>query len=137
MRHLVVFTWWSLWELENKFLIEKDIDERDKYVAYDSLLMGYGAYIVTVSMDYIIRNTKLYITTPLYIVTILMGWFATVNIWRGLWSMLDHYWLPNILRDENYIISHLISLMLLSLLLVSNSISNDGIIRDEESPTIV
>ena len=98
MRHLVVFTWWSLWELENKFLIHKDIDEKDPYVATDSLLMGYAAYIVTVTMDYIIRNikiTKLYITTPLYIATILMGWFATVNVWRGLWSMLDHYWLPS------------------------------------------
>ena len=40
-------------------------------------------------------------------------------------------------HDENYIISHLVSLLLLSLLLVSNSISNDGIIRDTESDIIV
>ena len=28
MRHLVVFSWWSLWELENKFLQPKLIGEK-------------------------------------------------------------------------------------------------------------
>ena len=140
MRHLVVFSWWSLWELENKFLIPKEIGEKDHYVSYDSLLMGYSAFIVTYGLDYLARNltsTKLYIMKPLYVVTVLFGFFATVNVWRGLWSMLDHYFLPAIDHDENYIVSHLIGLVFLTLAMAVNSISNDGIILDSETEEIV
>jgi len=140
MRHLVIFSWWSLWELENQFLQVKLIGEEDKYVAVDSLLMGYSAFIITYALDYLSQNmncTKLYITKPLYIFTILLGHFATVNVWRGLWSMLDHFFLPGINHDENYIISHLVSLLLISLAMVSTSISNDSIILDHETDNIV
>ena len=140
MRHLVVFSWWSLWELENQFLLQKEIGEIDSYVAYDSLLMGYTAFMVTFGLDYLVKNitsTKLYIRKPLYIFTILFGFFATVNVWRGLWSMLDHYFLPSIDHDANYIISHLIGLVFLTLAMAVNSISNDGIILDNETEEIV
>ena len=140
MRHLVVFSWWSLWELENQFLQVKLIGEEDKYVAVDSLFMGYGAFILTYGLDYLYQNmncTKLYITKPLYVFTLLLGHFATVNVWRGLWSLLDHYFLPDINHDENYIISHLVSLLLISLAMVSTSISNDSIILDHETDYIV
>ena len=72
--------------------------------------MGYGAFIITYFLDYLVRNlstTKLYITKSLYIATVLLGFFATVNVWRGLWSMLDHYFLPKLNLDENYIIRYL------------------------------
>jgi len=140
MRHLIVFSWWSLWELENQFLTQKDIGEKDHYVAVDSLLMGYCAYIVTYGLDYLHQNistTKLYVNKALYVFTILFGLFATVNIWRGLWSMLDHYFLPDIDHDENYLLSHIISLVLLTVAMVSSTISNDGIILDTESDTII
>ena len=140
MRHLVVFSWWSLWELENKFLLPKEIGETDDYVAYDSLLMGYSALLVTYGLDYLVKNmksTKLYIMKPLYVATILFGFFATVNVWRGLWSMLDHYFLPAISKDENYVISHLLGLLVLTLAMAVNSISNDGIILDNETEEIV
>ena len=140
MRHLIVFSWWSLWELENQFLTQKDIGEKDTYVAVDSLLMGYCAYIVTYGLDYLHQNTtttKLYVNKTLYVFTILFGLFATVNIWRGLWSMLDHFFLPDIDHDENYLLSHIISLVLLTLAMVSTTISNDGIILDTETDTIV
>ena len=29
MRHLVVFCWWSLWEIENQFLMDKQIGRTD------------------------------------------------------------------------------------------------------------
>lgn len=140
MRHLVVFSWWSLWELENQFLLPKEIGEIDHYVSYDSLLMGYAAFIVTYGLDYLFKNltsTKLYIMKPLYVLTILFGFFATVNVWRGLWSMLDHYFLPAVNLDENYILSHLIGLVFLTLAMAVNSISNDGIILDNETEEIV
>jgi len=140
MRHLVIFSWWSLWELENMFLTPKEIGEIDTYVSSDSLLMGYSALIVTHGLDYLNRNTKttkLYIKKPLYIVTILFGFFSSVNVWRGLWSMLDHYFLPSINHDENYIVSHLIGLVFLTLGMAVNSISNDGIILDDETEEIV
>jgi len=140
MRHLIVFSWWSLWELENQFLTQKDIGEKDTYVAVDSLLMGYCAYIVTYGLDYLHQNTtttKIYVNKTLYVFTILFGLFATVNIWRGLWSMLDHFFLPDIDHDENYLLSHIVSLVLLTLAMVSTTISNDGIILDTETDTII
>ena len=140
MRHLVVFSWWSLWELENQFLLPKEIGEIDSHVSYDSLLMGYTAFIVTFGLDYLVKNitsTKLYVLKPLYIFTILFGFFATVNVWRGLWSMLDHYFLPSINPDANYIVSHLLGLVFLTLAMAVNSISNDGIILDNETEEIV
>jgi len=140
MRHLIVFSWWSLWELENQFFEKKFIGEIDTYVAKDSLLMGYAAFIVTYALDYLVKNTdctKLYVTRPLYVLTILLGHFATVNIWRGLWSMLDHYFLPNINHDENYIISHISGLLLLTLCLVSSSIANDSIVLDSETEEVI
>ena len=140
MRHLIVFSWWSLWELENQFLIEKDINKKDQYVAWDSLVMGYCAYIVTYGLDHLHQNTnttKLYVDKALYVFTILFGLFATVNIWRGLWSMLDHYFLHDIDHDENYLLSHIIGLVLLTAAMVSSTISNDGIILDTETDTII
>ena len=123
MRHLIVFSWWSLWELENQFLTQKDVGEKDNYVAVDSLLMGYCAYIVTYGLGFIHQNTsttKLYANKALYVITVIFGLFATVNIWRGLWSMLDHFFLPEIDHDENYLLSHIISLVLLMLAMVSS-----------------
>ena len=102
--------------------------------------MGYGAFIITYALDYLWQTTsctKLYVTRPLYVFTILIGHFATVNVWRGLWSMLDHYFLPDINHDENYIISHLVSLLLISLAMLATSISNDSIILDHETENIV
>ena len=140
MRHLVIFAWWSLWELENQFLIPKEIGKIDHYVSSDSLLMGYSALIVTFGLDYLNKNTKttkLYVKKTLFIATILFGFFSTVNVWRGLWSMLDHYFLHAINPDENYILSHLLGLVILTLAMAVNSISNDGIILDNETEEIV
>ena len=91
---------------------------QDTYVAVDSLLMGYAGFLVTYALDQLgssltKRSTKLYISRGLTVATVLMGWFSTVslflqiffrpqhfkhcaqvNVWRGVWSMLDHYFLP-------------------------------------------
>jgi len=140
IRQFIVFCWWSLWSLENQFLLPKDIGEKDKLVSYDSLLMGYGGAIITFSFNRLIKDlttTKLYITKPLSSLITVLAFFSSVNVWRGLWSMLDHYFLPSINQDENYIIGHVAGLTVLMCLLVSNTICNDMIVLDSETESAV
>ena len=42
-----------------------------------------------------------------------------------------------IVQDENYAISHLVSLALLSLAMVTTSISNDGIVLDTQADEVI
>ena len=42
-----------------------------------------------------------------------------------------------IVQDENYAISHLVSLALLSLAMVTTSISNDGIVLDTQADSVI
>ena len=42
-----------------------------------------------------------------------------------------------IVQDENYAISHLVSLALLSLAMVTTSISNDGIVLDTQADAVI
>ena len=37
--------------------------------------------------------------------TTLLAFWASVNVWRGVWSMLDRYFLPGINMEENYVVS--------------------------------
>ena len=70
----------------------------------------------------------------------------SVNVWRGLWSLQSHYFLPGLQQvpskkapkgfpchlfpqDENYLVSHILGLAALSLLKVSNTIGNDNIVK--------
>jgi len=134
VRQLIVLSWWSLWSLENKFFYFQTPDDAElETVSWDSLLLGYCLAMVSVSLSQLLLRlncTKLYIVKPLDLLTTILAFYASVNVWRGLWSMLDHYFLPNLQQDENYLISHMVGLAALSLLRISNSIGNDNIVKD-------
>ena len=51
--------------------------------------------------------------------------------------MLDHYFLPTIAQDENYIIGQLVGIVALTAIMVSNTISNDSIVLDSETENAV
>jgi hypothetical protein len=61
---------------------------------------------------------------------------SSVNVWRGLWSLQSHYFLPGLQQDENYLVSHILGLAGLSLLKVSNTIGNDNIVKDCEAEEV-
>jgi len=140
IRQLIVFCWWSLWSLENQVLLKTYMGMEDLNVSYDSLLMGYAGTILTLFLDKMVQRittTKLYIVKPITTLVTLLAFFSSVNVWRGVWSMLDHYFLPGIDKDENYIIGHIVGIVALTVLRVANTISNDTIVLDSETEQVV
>jgi len=140
IRQLVVFSWWSLWALENHFLKLNFMGEDVADVSWDSLLLGYAGSMLVMGLDLVSANltsTKLYIAKPLNTLLILLAFLSSVNVWRGIWSMLNHYFLAKIEPDENYIISHIAGLGILSVLLLANTISNDKIVLDCDTASVV
>jgi len=140
IRQLIVFCWWSLWSLENQFLLKNHIGMADFDVSYDSLLLGYAGAMLSLCLDKLIQNlttTKLYIVRPAATLVTVLAFFSSVNVWRGVWSMLDHYFLPTIAQDENYIIGHIVGIVALTAIMVANTISNDSIVLDSETENAV
>jgi len=139
-RQLVVFSWWSLWSLENTHLVSNRIGERDSSVAYDSLLMGYSGTALVFTMDKLLissTSTKLYITKPLRYFTTILGFFASMNVWRGVWSLYDNFLFPQVAQELNYLVSMSLGFLVLSLMLLSNTICNDMIVPDSEEGELV
>ena len=48
---------------------------------------------------------QLWLGRILTTLTTLLAFWASVNVWRGVWSMLDRYFLPGINMEENYVVS--------------------------------
>lgn len=140
VRQIVVLTWWSLWSLENTFFyFQTPEGETDEVVSWDSLLVGYIAAMVSVALSQVLlglHSTKLYVNLILDWLTTLLAFFASVNIWRGLWSLQTNFFLPHLQKDENYLISHVLGLAALSLLRVSNTIGNDNIVKNCEAEEV-
>jgi len=140
VRLMVVFCWWSLWSLEDRFLILNKISEVDKTIAYDSVILGYGVALIVFLMDIVVETsttTKQYIKKPLRATTIIIAFFASVNVWRGVWSIYDSFLFPGIPKELNYVASILTAILALSALQLSNTICNDHIVMDtSEEPVI-
>jgi len=140
VRQLIVFCWWSLWSLENEFLKLNFMGEESSDVSVDSLLIGYAGAMLSVTLDQLaqgLTSTKLYLARPISVFITLLAFFSSVNVWRGVWSMLNHYFFSNLDPDENYVISHIAGLCILSALLLSNTISNDMVVQDSESSSVI
>lgn len=141
VRVLIVMCWWSLWSLEGSFLIPNLIGRRDDEVAYDSFLIGYFMTCVVAFMDRMLVNypsSKQYINKPLRVLIILLAFIASVNVWRGVWSLYDNFLFPRVNPVLNYGLSVLLSYLALALLKLSNTICNDNIVWDPiEGPLII
>jgi len=137
VRLLVVFCWWSLWSLEDGVLILNIIGVKDDKVAYDSIILGYTTTVLVFLADKsMIRPTKLYINKILECILTLLGFFASVNVWRGVWSLYDNYLFPGVGRELNYLASSVAGFLLLAVMWLSNSISMDHIVADEAGANI-
>merc|ERR1719228_2128410 len=103
VRQVIVFCWWSLWSLENKFLpLYSGVE--NTAVLYDSLLLGYLGSLLCLMLDLMVQKmtvTKVFMVRSTVMVVTVLSFFSSVNVWRGLWSLLNHYFLPNINHDEN------------------------------------
>jgi len=142
VRVLIVMCWWSLWSLESDFLIPNLIGIKDDTVATDSFLIGYTLTIIVAVLDRILLNypfSKQYINKPLRGLLIVLAFIASVNVWRGVWSIYDNFLFPNVDHFLNYLVSALLAYLVLALFKVTNTICNDMIVWDPavmEAPVI-
>ncbi|XP_070498973.1 uncharacterized protein [Chironomus tepperi] len=130
---LVVFVWRGLWVLLDLKLFPEDATVS----AWASLIIGYAIVGITFSMQPIMKWAceKLEGFWRIIIADIFLfvSFIGTVNVWRGIWALLDIYFLP-----ENKLLSdwltHGVSLVLLILLNCSNSVLVRGVYIDAEEP---
>ncbi|KAM3963636.1 LOW QUALITY PROTEIN: transmembrane protein fuseless [Aphomia sociella] len=118
---LVVFVWRGSWALLDIFLYPDD----KVTSCWTSLIVGYALVVVTFALQAPVRwaAARLHGAPRLLLADVyhLASFIATVNVWRGVWGLLDVYFFPETPKLSNWC-SHVISLTLLVLLNCSNSI---------------
>nr|XP_019564762.2 uncharacterized protein LOC109432868 isoform X2 [Aedes albopictus]XP_019564763.2 uncharacterized protein LOC109432868 isoform X2 [Aedes albopictus]XP_019564765.2 uncharacterized protein LOC109432868 isoform X2 [Aedes albopictus]XP_019564766.2 uncharacterized protein LOC109432868 isoform X2 [Aedes albopictus]XP_019564769.2 uncharacterized protein LOC109432868 isoform X2 [Aedes albopictus] len=130
---LVVFVWRGLWVLLDLQLFPED----HALSAWASVLIGYGVTAVTFSLQPLMRWACDRLTGLWRVIVadlfLFFSFIGTINVWRGVWHLLDHYFLPDNVLLSNWI-THGVSLLLLILLNCSNSVLVRGVYIDAEEP---
>ncbi|XP_049868396.1 uncharacterized protein LOC126368436 isoform X2 [Pectinophora gossypiella] len=130
---LVVFVWRGSWALLDIFLFPGDPLKS----CWSSLIVGYALVVATFALQAPVRwaAARLHGAPRLLLADVyhLLSFFATVNVWRGVWGLLDIYFFPDTPKLSNWC-SHAISICLLILLNCSNSILVRGVYIDAEEP---
>ncbi|XP_047507037.1 uncharacterized protein LOC125050974 [Pieris napi] len=130
---LVVFVWRGLFALIDIYLYPDDPAKS----CWTSLIVGYSVVVVTYSLQVPMRwaVARLQGAPRLLIADVyhLLSFASTVNVWRGVWGLLDIYFLPDSPHLSNWS-CHIVSLALLMLLNCSNSILVRGVYIDAEEP---
>lgn len=146
---LVVFVWRGAWALIDIFLFP----ENEILSAWGSLvtyfipfspisdcyfqIVGYSAVAIAFMLQPLMRWLCDRITgfSRLLVADIflLLSLIGTVNVWRGIWNLLNIYLLPDNLELSCWI-THWICLIILVLLGCSNSLLVRGVYIDAEEP---
>ncbi|XP_076658883.1 uncharacterized protein LOC143362521 isoform X1 [Halictus rubicundus] len=128
---LVVFVWRGVWILVDLFLFP---DDRE-YSAIGSLAIGYVIVTVTFCLQPLMRYVcaRLQGLARLIVADgfLLLSFLGTVNVWRGIWNLLDLWLVPNNLELSCWI-THVGCFVFLVLLNCSNSILVRGVYIDAE-----
>jgi len=131
---LVICTWWAMWELENRYIFYPcEITIKD-IMAWDSVVLSYMLLILIVSINKTVRDMKdkTWKTTTRNTVAFL-AFLTTLNFWRGLWSLQDFYFFPDLSLPQNLALSHLIGFLAMYLSSVSISLTQASS-RDVSEP---
>nr|XP_034172936.1 uncharacterized protein LOC117600938 isoform X1 [Osmia lignaria] len=128
---LVVFVWRGVWMLLDLYLFPEDRE----YSAIGSLAIGYGIVTVTFSLQPLMRHVCARLQgLPRLIAAdsfLLLSFLGTVNVWRGIWNILDLWLLPDN-PELSCWITHVGCFVFLVLLNCSNSILVRGVYIDAE-----
>ncbi|KAG8223605.1 hypothetical protein J437_LFUL004129 [Ladona fulva] len=91
---LVVVVWRGAWNLLDQLLFP----EREDWSAWGSLVLGYGLVIFVFSLQVPVQALCSHlqgiwrlIVADLYL---FLSFCGTVNVWRGVWNLLNVYFLP-------------------------------------------
>lgn len=130
---LVVFVWRGGWVILDLFVYPEDFTKS----SWVTLILGYilvaVAFLMQPLMKWICENisgTARLIVADLFL---LFTFFATINTWRGIWNLLNIYFLPDNLELSCWI-TYWVCLVLLILLGCSNSLLVRGVYIDAEEP---
>nr|XP_032514860.1 uncharacterized protein LOC116768289 isoform X3 [Danaus plexippus plexippus] len=130
---LVVFVWRGSWALLDIFLYPEDAVKS----CWTSLVVGYALVVLTFAaqtpMRWAVARSQGAVRLLLADLYHLVSFIATVNVWRGVWGLMDIYFFPETPKLSNWC-SHIISLVLLILLNCSNSVLVRGVYIDAEEP---
>ncbi|XP_057335155.1 uncharacterized protein LOC130673960 [Microplitis mediator] len=128
---LVVFVWRGIWVLLDLHLFP---DNRE-YSSICSLIIGYVIVAVTFCLQPVMRYacSRLQGLARLLAADafLLLSFIGTVNVWRGIWSMLDLWFIPED-PELSCWITHVGCFVFLGLLNCSNSILVRGVYIDAE-----
>ena len=106
---LVISTWWSMWEMENNFILHdceiviKDIQ------AWDSVILSLLFCGLVFSLDRRVRaqwESGGACTSLLCYSMAVLSLLASLNFWRGVWSLMDFYFFPSMELSLNLLLSH-------------------------------
>ncbi|XP_055712054.1 uncharacterized protein LOC129807072 isoform X1 [Phlebotomus papatasi] len=130
---LVVFVWRGVWVFLDLVLYPSDA----KLSAWYSLAIGYGIVFITFALQPVMRWTcdKLTGFWRLAIADIFLffSFIGTVNAWRGIWQLLDNYFLPDQRALSDWL-THGICFILLALMNCANTVLVRGVFLDAEEP---
>uniref|UniRef100_A0A336MD46 CSON013295 protein n=1 Tax=Culicoides sonorensis TaxID=179676 RepID=A0A336MD46_CULSO len=130
---LVVFVWRGLWV----FLDLELFPNNPIYSSWGSVLIGYSVVAVTFALQPVMKWTcdrldgwRRVAAADIFL---FFSFIGTINVWRGVWHVLDNYFLTDdkLLGDW---ITHGVSMILLILLNCSNSVLVRGVYIDAEEP---
>ncbi|KAE8737715.1 hypothetical protein FOCC_FOCC016819, partial [Frankliniella occidentalis] len=90
---LVVFVWRGAWCIFDIFLYPKRYD----WSAWGSLTIGYCITIVAFSLQpcmmSVVQRMSGFSRVLVVDIYHLFSFFGTVNVWRGVWNLLNFYFL--------------------------------------------
>ncbi|KAF5285639.1 hypothetical protein FQA39_LY16545 [Lamprigera yunnana] len=130
---LVVFVWRGAWILVDIYLFPED----SIWSSWASLVLGYTIVAIAFMIQPIMRwicdritgIARLLVTD----VFLFFSFLGTVNVWRGIWNLLNIYFLPEN-KELSAWITHWVCLILLILLKCSNSLLVRGVYVDADEP---
>ncbi|XP_031335025.1 uncharacterized protein LOC116164911 isoform X3 [Photinus pyralis] len=130
---LVVFVWRGAWVLVDIYLFP----ENEYWSAWGSLVLGYTivaiAFLLQPMMRWICDRISGLLRLLVADVFLFFSFVGTVNVWRGIWNLLNLYFLPENMELSAWI-THWVCLILLILLKCSNTLLVRGVYIDADEP---
>jgi len=114
LHSLVIATWWGWWELENNFILHdceivvKDIQ------AWDSVILALLCSGLVFSLETRVKQhweTEGRCRHFVFYSMAFLSFLASLNYWRGLWSLMDFYFFPSMDLTLNLLLSHAVGFL--------------------------
>ncbi|XP_021929141.1 uncharacterized protein LOC110834360 isoform X1 [Zootermopsis nevadensis] len=128
---LVVFVWRGAWTILDLSLYPSHLD----WSAWTSMALGYAIVVLTFSLQTPLKGLcgrlEGFRRVCVVDVYLFFSFCGTINVWRGVWMLLNIYFLPDN-PEASYWVTHAGCLLILMLIKCSNSILVRGVYIDAE-----